>query len=402
MEIITQNTQSVNNRLIINRIAVSVFFFTNGFLYANWTARLPELQRNFGLNDSQLGTVLFCIALGSMAAMPFSGWLAYRFGSHRISTLMAILFCLCIPLVPVFQNEWLIRICFFLLGAVAGSMDVSMNEQAILVERLWGKIIFSSFHAVFSIGMALGAVSGAMFAKYQINLFPHLLVIASIGLIIIVLASYKLIHTNNRQVASEAEKNEKVSNAFALRAILPFGLIAFCCMTGEGSMVDWSAIFTNKVVGQNEVISAWAFGVYGFAMTFGRAIGDYLTVRLGKFRLLILESICTVIGLGIALAYISIWTTFLGFILVGFGVSTIVPIVYSSAGNLKGISPSKGISMVTSIGYSGFFIGPPAIGFLSEAFGLRVGLGFVLFLFLVMSGIIIYLAKRAGAMKVEK
>jgi predicted MFS family arabinose efflux permease len=94
-----------------------------------------------------------------MCAMPFSGWLAHRYGSHRIATLMAILFCVCIPFVPLFQDEWLIRICFFLLGAISGSMDVTMNEQAILVERLWGRIIFSSFHAVFSIGLALGALN---------------------------------------------------------------------------------------------------------------------------------------------------------------------------------------------------------------------------------------------------
>jgi MFS family permease len=117
---------------------------------------------------------------------------------------------------------------------------------------------------------------------------------------------------------------------------------------------------------------------------------------LGKFRLLILDSLCTVVGLGLALGVVSLWSTLLGFLLVGFGVSTIVPIVYSSAGNLKGLSPSLGISMVTSIGYSGFFIGPPMIGFLSNAFDLRIGLSFVLFLFLLMSGMIVWLARKTA------
>jgi MFS family permease len=390
-----QSIQSKDNNLIINRLAVSTFFFINGFLYANWTARLPELQRYYGLNDSQLGTVLFCIALGSMTAMPFSGWLSHRFGSHRVVTGMAVLFCLCIPLVPVFQNEWLIRLSFFLLGAVSGSMDVTMNEQAILVERLWGKIIFSSFHAVFSIGLALGAVSGSLFAQAQMGLLPHLAILAALSLLIIGLASIKLIKQTS-ETWHPSQNPEKVSRWFAFKTILPFGLIAFCCMTGEGSMTDWSAIYTSKIVGQNDVISAWAFGVYGFAMTFGRLIGDYLTVKLGKFRLLILDSLCTVVGLGLALGIVSLWSTLLGFLLVGFGVSTIVPIVYSSAGNLKGLSPSLGISMVTSIGYSGFFIGPPMIGFLSNAFDLRIGLSFVLFLFVLMSGMIVWLARKTA------
>ncbi|MCU0446200.1 MAG: MFS transporter [Microscillaceae bacterium] len=395
MEVKNQDTQLKYNKLIINRLAVSFFFFNNGFLYANWTARLPELQRQFGLNESQLGTVLFCIALGSMLAMPFSGWLAHRFGSHRITAVMAILFCSCIPLVPIFENEWLIRLTFLALGAVSGSLDVTMNEQAILVERLWGKIIFSSFHAVFSIGLALGAVSGAIFARYEIGLLSHLLILSSVGLFFTLLAINQLIKPNAAQVASTREEKPQTGNRWlAFRAILPFGLIAFCCMTGEGAMTDWSAIYTSKVVGQNDVISAWAFGTYGLAMTTGRIVGDYLTVRLGKFRLLILDSICTVCGLGLALAYVSVWTTFAGFLLVGFGVSTIVPIAYSSAGNLKGISPSLGISMVTSIGYSGFFIGPPAIGFLAQAFDLRIGLGFVFILFVIMGGMIAWLANK--------
>jgi MFS family permease len=394
MEVMTQSPQSISNQLIINRIAVSIFFFTNGFLYANWTARLPELQRYFGLSDSQLGTVLFCIALGSMVAMPFSGWLAHRYGSHRIAPLMAILFCFCIPLIPIFQNEWLIRLSFFLLGAVAGSMDVTMNEQAILVERRWGKIIFSSFHAVFSIGLALGAVSGSLFAQSKLGLLPHLTILAAIGLVIIVLASFKLIKQNS-ETPHSSQKPEAANRWLVFKVILPFGLIAFCCMTGEGAMADWSAIYTSKIVGQTDVISAWAFGIYGFAMTFGRVIGDYLTVRLGKFRLLILDSLCTVVGLGLALSVVSVWSTFVGFLLVGFGVSTIVPIVYSSAGNIKGLSPSLGISMVTSIGYTGFFIGPPMIGFLSDVFDLRIGMGFVLLLFLVMTAIILFLSRKS-------
>jgi MFS family permease len=116
-----------NKNLLIIRIAVSTFFFINGFLYANWTSRLPELQRFFGLNNAQLGSVLFCIALGSMAAMPFAGWLGSRFGSDKIVKMTALLFCIAIPMVAVSQNEWTIRLCFFFLGAASGSMDVTMN-----------------------------------------------------------------------------------------------------------------------------------------------------------------------------------------------------------------------------------------------------------------------------------
>ena len=382
-----------SKNLLINRIAVSTFFFVNGFLYANWTARLPELQRFFGLNNAQLGTVLFCIALGSMVSMPFAGWLGSRFGSDKIVKITAMLFCLSIPMVAISQNEWIIRLCFFFLGAASGSMDVTMNGQAVLVERLWGKIIFSSFHAIFSIGMALGAFVGGVFSNFKIPLQSHLFIIALLGLLPILWASTKLIRDQINE-SEAAKSNIKTDNYLAFKTILPFGIIAFCCMTGEGAMVDWSAIFMNTVVNQSEVISAWAFGIFGVSMTIGRIFGDYFTLRLGKQKLMLIDAFLSILGLSIVLFFVSVWSTFLGFFLVGLGLSTIVPIVFSSAGNLKNISPSAGISMATSIGYTGFFIGPPAIGFLAETFGLRLGLGFVLGLFIVMAVVLVAISKK--------
>lgn len=382
-----------NKTLTINRIAVSTFFFVNGFLYANWTSRLPELQRFFGINNAELGSVLFCIALGSIVSMPLAGWLGGKFGSDAIVKVSALLFCVAIPLVAISQNQWTIRLCFFFLGAASGSMDVTMNGQAVLVERLWGKVIFSSFHAVFSIGMAIGAAVGGVFSSFQVPLQSHLVVIGTFGLLLCVWASTKLIKdtpTANETIVSEG----KTDKFLAFKTILPFGIIAFCCMTGEGSMVDWSAIFMNKVVGQSEVLSAWVFGTFGVAMTIGRVFGDYFTLKFGKQKLMLIDALLSILGLGITLAFVSVWSTFVGFFLVGLGLSTIVPIVFSSAGNLRNISPSAGISMATSIGYTGFFIGPPTIGYLAEAFGLRIGLGFVLFLFVLMAGILVVTSKE--------
>ena len=92
------------NHLLIHRIAVSLFFFVNGFLYANCTARLPELQRFYALNDGQLGRVLFCIALGSFVSMPVAGWLGGKFGSDRVVRVTALLFCVAVPLVALSRN----------------------------------------------------------------------------------------------------------------------------------------------------------------------------------------------------------------------------------------------------------------------------------------------------------
>lgn len=363
-----------------HRTAVSILFFINGFVYANWASRLPEFQDSLSINNTQLGSLLFTMALGALAAMPFTGWLSFRFGSATISRLTGFLLCAAVSALAISQNLIFEGAVFFLLGMANGAMDVVMNEQAVLVEREYKRSIMSSFHAFFSIGMALGAGCGAIYSKLQVPLSYHLVSIVVVGLIIIVWA------TNRNRLIINPTDTSSSGNRFVLptKAILPLGAIAFCGMLGEGSIIDWSAIYMNKVVGESEAMGALAFGSFGAAMMIGRITGDYLTQNLGKRKLLIGDAILAVVGLAIVIAYVSPLTTLVGFFLAGLGLSTIVPIIYTTAGNTPGVSPSVGIAMATTIGYSGFFVGPPTIGYLADVYGLRFGLIFALCLLVVM------------------
>lgn len=364
-----------------NRIAVCTFFFINGFLYGNWTSRLPTIQSFYDISNSVLGGLLFTMAIGAVIAMPFSGFLTTRYGSKTITQVGGIASCIIIPYLVFTPNLIVVSIAFFLLGLCVGATDVAMNGQAVFVERAYKRPIMSSFHAVFSIGMALGAGSGALFAKFDISLLSHLTLVAVSGGIACIIAAFYLIDDT-----PDLDQSDEGKDGFILptKAILPLGIVAFCCMAGEGAMTDWSAIFMNQVVGQSEFFSAIAFGVFATAMTIGRVFGDYFSAKFGKYKLLIYNSIFSILGLGIVLLFATTWTTLIGLFLVGLGLSTIVPIVYSSAGNMKNVEPSVGIAMATTIGYAGFFIGPPTIGFLSDAFDLRIGLGFILMLFVAM------------------
>ncbi|MEO5583302.1 MAG: MFS transporter [Saprospiraceae bacterium] len=362
-----------------NRIAVSTFFFVNGFLHANLMGRLPQLQSELNISNGILGTLLFSSALGALIGMPVTGVLTNRISSDKLARATAILFCFFLPLITMTHQVWLTGILFFFMGTTMGSMDVTMNGQAVYVERLWLKPIMSSFHAVFSIGVACGAGVGALSSSYHIALPLHIGLMAILSILLIIRASSNLIHETEH-----TEKNDQPGFMFPHKSIIPLGIIAFCCMTGEGSMTDWSAIFMNKVILLGPTMGAIAFGVFASGMTLGRIFGDYTTEKLGKRKLMICDSILAIVGLSIALVFASATTTLIGFFMVGLGVATIVPIVFSTAGNIKGVNPSTGISMATSIGYTGFFIGPPVIGFLSDAYGLRLGLLFTLVLFVFM------------------
>lgn len=382
-------SKSVN----IQRIAVSAFFGVNGFLYANWASRLPELQRFFGVNDARLGTLLFTLALGALVSMPFTGWLTAQFGSRRIAYFTGITTGIFILALPLYPNVWLASAVFFLLGMSNGAMDVAMNGQAVYVERQYGRTIMSSFHAVFSLGMAAGAATGGLCAKWHLPLNTHFLAIAVLGIATLLWATRHLIpdEANPANPANADGGDADGGGHFQLptKAILPLGIIAFCCMTGEGSMADWSAIYMHKVVGSTEAFAAFAVGSFSVAMTIGRIFGDALTLRLGKRNLLIVDSVVAILGLSLALLVPHPWVALGGFFLVGLGLATVVPIVYSTAGNTPGVAPGVGIAMATTIGYSGFFIGPPTIGFLSEQFNLTAGLVFVLVLFGIMAAMVI-------------
>jgi len=251
----------------------------------------------------------------------------------------------------------------------------------------------SSFHAWFSIGMATGAGTGALFSNFQISLAPHLLGMSFVALVAILYFSKNLMKAAPIPTAQAMEKQNWMFLKI-IQLVLPLGLIAFASMTTEGSMADWSAIYMRKVIGQNLVTSALAFGVFAAGMTLGRIFGDYFTFKFGYQRLLLMDAVAAISGLALLLSFHFVLTAFLGLFIIGLGVATIVPIVFSTAGNTKGIQPSVGIAAATSIGYLGFFIGPPVIGYLADAYNLRIGLFYTLFLLIMMLLLILRVFKK--------
>ncbi len=372
-----------------NRIAVCAYFLVNGFLMGNWTARIPAVKAYFEVDNSTLGLLLFCFAAGAMTAMPFTGSVISRFGSHRVTVFTGGLMCLVLPFLVVMPNVYVAAIAIFGYGFAGGSMDVAMNGQAVYVERGYGRSIMSSFHAVFSAGMASGAAVGGLFAKTDWPLFFHFLTVALLSFIIVWMASYYVIDA----LEEERKAGEDQPNfIFPNKLILPLGLIAFCSMVGEGTMADWSALYMENVIGESESLGAMTIVSFGMAMFIGRSFGDHFTNRWGRYKMLQNSSLMAIFGLGLMLAVLNWWVVLLGSFLLGLGLASIAPIVYSASGNTPGVAPSVGIAMATTVGYAGFFVGPPTLGFLADAIGLRMALLFTMGLLILMLG----LAVRMG------
>lgn len=367
--------------MIANRVAVKLAFFINGFIYANWVARLPRIQEIYHADNGTIGLVLLASSLGAVGAMPFTGWVIIRNGSRRITLVSVLLYCLVVPFIPHMPGLFALIVLFFGMGIVTGMLDIAINAQAVLVERRYNKPIMTSFHALFSIGMMLGAWCGALFVDLLVPLSTHLMIIVAASLLMALWVSRNLVNDRPDPKLRHDGPLFRLPN----KALLSVGVIAFCCMLGEGAMADWSVNYMLNIASASRTLAPLGLSAFATAMTAGRIFGDSLRAKLGDRNLLVGAGLVASGGLVLALAYPHPYVTIAGFLLVGFGLSGVVPIAYSIAGNSKDLPSGVGLAMVTTVGYTGFLFGPPIIGFVADWSNLRVGLGVVLALFVLMT-----------------
>ncbi|HEY5825161.1 MAG TPA: MFS transporter [Cyclobacteriaceae bacterium] len=364
-----------------SRIAVKILFFLNGFIHANYYSRLPRIQDHFSIGNGTLGFVLLSASIGAIFAMPFTGWMIIRNGSRKVTIFAAYFYCFMVPFIPLMSPSVpALMGLFFIIGVSTGMLDVAMNAQAVMVEQQLKKPIMTSFHALFSVGMMLGALCGSLFSEISTSLFIHFLTITVASLITVFVARYYLIH-------DKPLKRDKDTPAFRLpnAAMVSIGIIAFCCMLGEGAMADWSTNYMETVAMAGQAIAPLGLSAFALAMTIGRFLGDSARVKFGDRSLMIACGLVALVGLAIAITFVHPFAVIAGFFIVGIGLSVIVPIAYSIAGGTKDLPPGVGLAMVTTVGYSGFLFGPPIIGFLADSFTLRYALVLVGILFAVMS-----------------
>ena len=376
-----------------NRIAVNIIFFLNGFVYGNWSSRIPRIQELYQVSDQVIGFVLLALALGGVAAMPFTGWIILKNGSRKITLVAIVLYCAFVPFIPFMPGWGALVFLYLIMGIVTGMLDVAVNSQGVMVEQLYGRPIMTSFHAFFSIGMALGAWCGAFFSGTSLELYHHFFIAGGLSLLATVWVRYNLVYDNKGNLKPEGP-------LFRLpdRALLSIGIITFCCMLGEGAMANWSVKYMESVVLSSQTLAPIALSAFATAMTLGRIFGDRVRTIAGDANLIVGGGIVSTAGLILSILVPNSYTVIAGCFLVGLGLSTIVPVSYSIAGSRKDIPSGVGIAMVTTVGYSGFLLGPPVIGFIAELKDLRFGLSVVAVLLSVMTvlGIFLKRSRRVG------
>ena len=362
-----------------SRVAVSWYFLCCGWIFSSWAARIPAVKDGFNLNDAQLGSVLFMLPFGSIVALPIAGWSVHRFGSRAITLLSAIGYAILLVSIGYCRQIWQLGLVLFMFGFFGDLLNIAMNTQGLGVQQKMQRPILSSMHGLWSIGALCGAVVGGWTLRMQWETSRHFWLVAVVC-ILLSLAFY-LFLIGDEPSASAGQKIFVRPD----RALLLLGLICFCTAVAEGAMADWSSLYYRQVMQDPGKISTTGYTAFTLAMAIGRLFGDRLIAALRYRRTLILNGIFIAGGLALALGIPQPLPVILGYALVGLGVSSVIPIVYMIAGKSATMAPAAALAAVSTVGYTGFLIGPPMIGFIAHETGLRLALVTVLLLGMVIT-----------------
>lgn len=348
------------------RVSLSAVFLIHGILVSNWLSRIPAVQQKLALSVSVLGIALLGSAAGALTSMALVSRVIRRFGSDRVTRWSSFGLCAALPLPALALGPVTLTLCLFLYGAMAGAMDVSMNTVAVDLERAYGRPIMVGFHALFSFGGMTGAAMGGLAAGRNISPREHLPLASVLMAVATWFATRHLFHAAKEIVPGY------VPSRTLLRPLAGLALVAFCILLGEGAMADWSAVYLSRFTGQG--LAATGYAVFSLMMASGRLAGDRMRARFGSVAMVRGGSALAALGLGTALAIGHMLPALIGFACAGAGWATIFPIACGAAGHKTGDQPEAGISAVAATGFFAFLIGPPLIGFLAQAWTLRIAL----------------------------
>ncbi|RWF45770.1 MAG: MFS transporter [Mesorhizobium sp.] len=348
------NAPNAMQTAIRGRWAVAAIFLANGFLTGSWAPQIPVFLTRLDISKFTLGLLILLFGAGAVTAMTWCGHLISKHGSRTVLRWFGLCGSLGLLIVALAPDVPLAAVAMFIFGGSIGGMDVAMNANAVVVERRLGRAIMSSSHGFWS----LGGFAGGALGGFAIQTYGHL-------------AHHK----------------------FALPAnplVYLIGLMALLTMISEGAVLDWAALYLRQELGADLAVAGLAYAAFSGVMAIMRFFGDGVRNRFGAVMTLRGSAIVAAAGMLIAGLSPSPWLAISAFALCGFGIANMVPIIFSAGGNQEGMSSGTGMSVVTTMGYSGILVAPSAIGFVAEhsSFGpIFIAMSALLIVVLLMAGL---------------
>lgn len=374
------------------RIAVCFFFALLGVVSGVWAARIPTVKQSLQLSDGQLSLALLAVAVGLVTGMQFAGRVTDRLGSARVVVPAGVACGLALIPAGFAPNLAVLIVTLFVWGLLNASLDVSMNTHAVEVERAYGRPLMSSFHGMYSAGGLLGAAAGALSAWLEVSPGITFAVVTVPLAVPAVLAKGSLLPS-----APTHHERRRARRVRWHGRVVFMGAMAFAGLLGEGSAGDWSAVYLHEDLGAATGLAAIAFAAFSTAMTVGRFAGDRLALRFGPVTLVRWSGLLAAAGLGLALLVAQPAVAIAGFGVFGLGLATMVPQVFSAAGNHDPARAGEAIAQVATLGYAGLMLGPVIIGGAAELVGLPLALTIPVVLCVFMSASAVSLRRREPA-----
>ncbi len=348
------------------RLAVSLFFFSQGLAFSSWASRIPTIKSELGISEGQLGTLLLLMPIGQLCTMALSGKLVAKYGSKNVLQIVVLIYPLILCSIGLAQNFYQLGAVLFFFGVVGNMCNISVNTQGVEVEKIYGKSIMSSFHGAWSIAGFTGALIGLLMMNLHVSTFYHFVIIY--GLIVL---NWLI---NKKYLVDSVPSPPKEKKSLFSKpdtVLIQLGIIGFLSMATEGAMFDWSGVYFQDIVKAPQNLIVVGYASFMIMMATGRFVGDYFISKYGKQRVMQISGVLMSSGLMLSVFFPQFIICTIAFMMVGLGVACNVPTVYSVAGKTKNINPGVALATVSSISFLGFLMGPPLIGYIAEAFDLR-------------------------------
>ncbi|VVQ09033.1 MFS transporter [Pseudomonas fluorescens] len=361
----------------LEQMSTRLAFFIAGAGIAAWAPLVPYAKTRAGLDEGTLGLLLLCLGVGSILAMPLAGILATRFGCRRVAVGGTLLICLALPLLATVSSIPALIAALFLFGAGLGTVDSTVNLQAVIVERASGKTMMSGFHGLFSLGGIVGAAGVSALLGLGVSPLGATLVVNVMLLIALCKAAPHLLPYGS----------ESSGPAFAVPhgIVLFIGGMCFIVFLAEGAALDWSAVFLAQERGIDTAYAGLGYAAFALTMTVGRLTGDAIVRRLGATRVIVFGGLTAAAGLFLATFAPNWEMALVGYALLGAGCSNIVPVLYTAVGKQTVMPESIAVPAITTLGYAGILAGPALIGFIAHGSSLSFAFGLMAMLLVAVA-----------------
>lgn len=365
------------------RVAVAALFLTNGAILANLLPRYPQIKADLGLSNAQYGLAVAAFPSGAMVAGLAAGALIRRFRSSRVAVAGTLLTSLGVLTAGLASSWWVLAVSLFFAGSMDAITDVAQNSHGLRVQRLYGRSILNSFHAVWSIGAVVGGLMGGLAAGLNVHRGMHLgfsaLLFAGVSLMALryTLPGPEPVVTvepgaSAMHLGGAPAQRPRLGRTWLMMAAL--SVIAVGGILVEDAGMTWAAVYLSGTLGTTAAVASFGFVALVGAQFVGRLLGDGMVDRFGQRAVARAGGATTALGMSMALLFPSVPGTIAGFALAGFGVATLVPAAMHGADELPGLSPGTGLTVASWLMRLGFLASPPLVGLIADAVGLRVGL----------------------------